>query len=591
MSQRESSSPDPKGRLRKRVIGIGAALVALILVGVAVFALVSGGGEGDAGPLDGDVVETPDVASLAGPLADQEVVWEACEFNEDGPPLPGADVSNVECATIRVPRDWSDPDPELTWDVRISHAENIEPSDPEYHTTIIAHPGGPYASGLSYSTTVQLYTPELRATTNYVSFDQRGLGQSSHASCDYEYDPAGGPSAAARAIGESCSQHPDVATMTTEQAAYDMDFIRHLLGLETVTYMGYSYGTWLGTWYGALFAENIERMILDSATDSTQESIQTLYNAAHEGRDRQFRLHMMNWIARNDATVGLGTDPEAIWERYFAATDTSEKSLAAQYAWNAASGSLAFSTPALYPVAGSLVASIIAETEQASGTVQPVDLAARIVAGTDLPEQLRISAEQTLAALASAPEVDPDEPIRGTHDYVIEFTACTDGQWTQGLDYWEAFHERTAEVAPLTAQFGLLVTPTCAFWPTDSAMPELHDDFPETIVLQSELDSMTPFEQGWSAGTGLPNTSLIAVDNESIHGVFPYGTDEVDRPVIEFLLGGHRPSETIVAPGKPLPLETRTYESWTPLDERAEHSGDPSFTDPFTPAETAELAE
>src|SRR5690606_39379590 len=88
-------------------------------------------------------------------------------------------------------------------------------------------------SGLSYSTAVQLYTPELRATTNYVSFDQRGLGQSSHASCDYEYDPAGGPSAAAEAIRDTCSQDPDVATMTTVPAAYARHFMRTLLGLDT----------------------------------------------------------------------------------------------------------------------------------------------------------------------------------------------------------------------------------------------------------------------------------------------------------------------------------------------------------------------
>ncbi|MBZ2197501.1 alpha/beta fold hydrolase [Occultella gossypii] len=563
--------------------------LAAVIIALGVVAIVSSNGRDDAAPPSGDETLTPDVVALAGSLADQELVWEACEFTDDGPPIPGADVSNVECATITVPRDWLNPDPELTWDVRISHARNIDPSDPRYHTTVIAHPGGPYASGLSYSTAVQLYTPELRPTTNYVSFDQRGLGQSSHASCDYEYDPAGGPSAAAQAIGDACSQDPAVATMTTEQAAYDMDFIRHLLGLETVTYMGYSYGTWLGTWYGALFSDNIERMILDSATDSTQESIQTLYNAAHEGRDRQFRLHMMNWIARNDSTIGLGADPEAIWERYFAATDTPETSLAAQYAWNAASGSLAFSTPVLYPVAGSLVANIIAESEASTGEVDPVALATRIVAGTDLPDVLRTTAEQTLAALAAPPETAPGELIQGTHDYVIEFTACTDGQWTQGHEYWDDFHERTAQIAPLTAQFGLLITPTCAFWPTDSAMPPLDDSFPETIVLQSELDSMTPFEQGWAAGTGLPNASLIAVDNESIHGVFPYGTEEVDRPVIDFLLGGDRPSETIIAPGKPLPLEDTSYESWTPLDENAEHDSDPQFTDPTIPAETARL--
>jgi pimeloyl-ACP methyl ester carboxylesterase len=573
-------------RGRRPIIALGA-IAGLIVVTLVALAIVAWNGRDRTSALNDRPM--PDVASLAGPLADQEVTWEDCEFNDDGPPLPGADVSNVECATIKVPRDWLSPEPESTWDVRISHAENIETSDPDYHTTIIAHPGGPYASGLSFSTAVQLYTPELRPTTNYVSFDQRGLGQSSHASCDYEYDPAGGPTAAAKAIGEACSQDPDVATMTTEQAAYDMDFIRHLLRLESVTYMGYSYGTWLGTWYGGLFAANIERMVLDSATDSTQKSIQTLYNSAHEGRDRQFRLHLMNWIARNDATVGLGTDPEAIWERYFSATEAPEMSLAAQYAWNAASGSLAFSTPVLYPLAGSLVANIIAEAEASIAQPDPIEMATRIVAGTELPDVLRATAEQRLATLASAPEVEPGELVQGTHDYVIEFTACTDGQWTQGPEFWDEFLERTGEVAPLTKQFGLLLTPTCAFWPTASKKPTLDDSFPETIVVQSELDSMTPYEQGWAAGTRLPNTSLIAVDNESIHGVFPYGTDEVDRPVIDFLLGGDRPSRTIVAPGKPLPLESTSYESWTRLDENAEHGSDPQFTDPWTPAETAVL--
>src|SRR5690606_28936743 len=189
MSQERSASPPgEKNRRRMRAIAEVAAAVAAITLVAGVLVSCS--------PVAPSPSETegegiPDVVALAGPLAEQTVVWEACEFNEDGPPIPGADVSNVECATIQVPRDWLNPDPDSTWDVRISHAKNIESTDPEYHTTIIAHPGGPYSSGLSYSTAVQLYTPELRATTNYVSFDQRGLGQSSHASCDYEYDPAG----------------------------------------------------------------------------------------------------------------------------------------------------------------------------------------------------------------------------------------------------------------------------------------------------------------------------------------------------------------------------------------------------------------
>ena len=590
MSESESHASGAGRAGRKRPLIAGIAIAAVAALAVVTVAIVSWNGQDTATP-ETDGAAIPDVVALAGPLADQELTWEACEFSDDGLPIPGADVSNVECATVQVPRDWLDPDPELTWNVRISQAKNIEIADPDYHTTVIAHPGGPYASGLSFSTAVQMYTPELQPTTNYVSFDQRGLGQSSIAECEYEYDPAGGQAAMAQAIGEACAQHPDVVTMTTEQAAYDMDFIRHLLGLETVTYMGYSYGTWLGAWYGNLFSDNIERMLFDSSTDPTQASIQHNYDATHEARDRQFRLHMLNWVARNDATVGLGIDPGAIWERYFAATEEPTKSLAAQFAWNVVNGPAAFSGPVLYPAAGSLIANIIAESEEATGSVDPVELATRIVDATELPDVLRASADERLALLGATPETEPGETVRATHNYLIEFTACTDGEWTQGAEFWDEFYAEKSETAPLTAQFGLLLTPTCAFWPTESNMPVSGENFPETLVVQSELDSMTPYEVAWSAGTNLPNTSLIVVDNESIHGVFPYGTDDVDQPVIDFLLGGDRPAQTIVAPGKPLPFEEITYESWTSLDENGEHSGDPMFTDPSIPAKTATLSE
>jgi pimeloyl-ACP methyl ester carboxylesterase len=370
-----------------------------------------------------------------------------------------------------------------------------------------------------------------------------------------------------------------------------MDFIRHLLGLDSVTYMGYSYGTWLGTWYGSVFAENIERMVLDSAVDSTRPSLQTLYDVAHEGRDRQFRLHLMNWMARNDAVFALGNDPEAIWDRYFAATESDEMAQTARYTWNSSGAILGFSSGVAYPITGALVAALIAEGESGADG-DPAEAAARIIEQLGLPEPQLTTARATLAGLTAPQEPETiDGVATATYSEVIDFTKCTDGQWEQGLEYWEDFNERTARVAPLSAQLGLLDTPqACAFWPTDSSMPEIGDDFPETILLQGELDSMTPFEQGYAAAAGLPNTSLIAVDNESRHGIFPYGTEAVDAPVVAFLLGGARPSETIVAPGQPLPFEQSTFESWTPLDGDGDHADDePRFTDPLAPAETAEL--
>lgn len=154
MSRNESEPSDVTPTRRRNFLGIGIAIAAVIVIAISAFMVLSGSRDDIAGPhLAGQT--PPDVVSLAGPLASQKLVWEECEFNDDGPPLPGADVSNVECATIKVPRNWLNPALDETWDVRISQAHNIDASDPDYHTTILSHPGGPYTSGLSFSTARQ----------------------------------------------------------------------------------------------------------------------------------------------------------------------------------------------------------------------------------------------------------------------------------------------------------------------------------------------------------------------------------------------------------------------------------------------------
>lgn len=73
-----------------------------------------------------------------------------------------------------------------------------------------------------------------------------------------------------------------------------------------------------------------------------------------------------------------------------------------------------------------------------------------------------------------------------------------------------------------------------------------------------------------------------------MHGVFPYGTDAVDRTVLDFLRGvADRPSSVVVA-AKPLPGDEGTFEHWSPLDLEGERS-DPGFSDPTVAAPTATL--
>ena len=342
-------------RRRRRTI-VTATTVGLAIAGIAISAGLW------AVPKEG-VAVTPDISQLAGSLADQDLVWESCDFAPGDVPRD-VDTSTVKCATIAVPKDWLDPDPSETWDVRISRAQNVDASSPDVETLLV-HAGGPFPS-LSFSATVQHWTPELRPTTNYVSFDQRGLGRSTTVSCDYAYDPASGPAAQPRAIGESCADDPGLATMTTEQVAYDMDFIRHLLGVKKISYLGYSYGTWLGAWFGKLFPQNIQRMVFDSPIDGTSATYEASWTGQDLAIDRQLRLLTMNWLARNNASYELGDDPEAIWDRYFTATEGPEIEEAAYLVWVSTGAATLQSKPVNTPFLASVIAELISEGESGS---------------------------------------------------------------------------------------------------------------------------------------------------------------------------------------------------------------------------------
>ena len=55
--------------------------------------------------------------------------------------------------------------------------------------------------------------------------------------------------------------------LTTENSARDMDAIRAALGEEKISYLGYSYGTYLGAVYATLFPQRVRRLVLDSVVD------------------------------------------------------------------------------------------------------------------------------------------------------------------------------------------------------------------------------------------------------------------------------------------------------------------------------------
>ena len=116
----------------------------------------------------------------------------------------------------------------------------------------------------------------MRDRFDIVGMDPRGIGYSANAQCfasfrdqvlAFDKPPAVAfPVTAAqdkawpaypKALGKACSSHgkPLSASMSTAQAARDMDVMRRAVGDKKLSYLGLSYGSYLGEVYANMFPD------------------------------------------------------------------------------------------------------------------------------------------------------------------------------------------------------------------------------------------------------------------------------------------------------------------------------------------------
>ncbi|WP_369373518.1 alpha/beta fold hydrolase [Promicromonospora sp. Populi] len=190
-----------------------------------------------------------------------------------------------DCATIEVPSDYDEPyGPTTTVAVTRLPARDQE----NRIGSAVVNFGGPGGPGVAtlHSNGEVLFDAAVRDRFDIVSFDPRGVGTSDPTTCfatpEEEQAYLGSilllpqdASQNARFIRESaqlargCTVFGGdrLATASTANVARDMDVLRERLGEDTLTYVGYSYGTVLGATYGALFPDNVRALVLDGTLD------------------------------------------------------------------------------------------------------------------------------------------------------------------------------------------------------------------------------------------------------------------------------------------------------------------------------------
>ena len=165
-----------------------------------------------------------------------------------------------DCATIRVPLDYSD-----SAGAHLSIAMiRLAAARPSARIgSLLINPGGPGGSGiaLAYSE-AQSYPQQMLDSFDIIGFDPRGVGDSSPVLCPASFESASGNYDACIPANRTV-----LPFLGTPNVARDMDMIRRSVGDTQLSFLGYSYGTALGAVFADMFPTRVRAMVLDGAVN------------------------------------------------------------------------------------------------------------------------------------------------------------------------------------------------------------------------------------------------------------------------------------------------------------------------------------
>jgi pimeloyl-ACP methyl ester carboxylesterase len=458
----------------------------------------------------------------AGPVG--AIKWAECDKDVgDGLPLP----AGMQCGSLKVPLDYKDPGGKKI-DIAVSRLASKNPE--KRRGVLLTNPGGP-SPGLGYLALLVAAKMPQNVLDSYdlIGMDPRGMGRSTPVKCDlsaeqqafgnippYAKNAADVAKRAAEseqvakqcAASESGGMLPYVSAANT---ARDMDQIRIALGEAKISYLGASWGTYLGAVYTTMFPERSDRIVLDSnmGPGGWDYESERLWSQGVEDRFPDFA----KYVAANYREYGLGRTAAQVKAKYFELAARLDKK----------------------PVQG--------PDQLWTGAVFRLISFAYSYGATQLPMLAEVwkslDANQPPPPPAAAKATDTDNLISARY-YMI----CNDSRWPTLLKTYQRNVAIDRVKHPMFGAAGANIGP-CAYWPKPAEAPvKISDNGPSNVLmLQNDRDPATPLAGAKQLRKAFGDRARMVTVDQGGHGVYLLNKNQCANTAgTTFLMTGKLPA-------------------------------------------------